>query len=196
MTDWSKLYDEFLYDCYIANQRLTEDDWHYYGREEHHIQIPARDGGLLTPLNSQYLTKYQHWVAGVLQSEVLGKYCFAYIPKGELPAQTEAIRIKWAVTHAANHLSGTTTPMTSERAQKGADAQTPEQRRQRGIRAADTRKRNGNNTLPKTPEGYAAMKAKKRDGARKMHARRTAEERSAIARKGHETRRLRKLGLL
>ena len=97
MTDWSKLYDEFLYDCYIANQLLTEEDWHYYGREEHHIEIPNRDGGVLGPLNSQYLTKYQHWVAGVLQSEVLGKCCFAFIPKGALPSLLGGLKDKWAL---------------------------------------------------------------------------------------------------
>lgn len=90
------IYADYLYDCYIANQRLTEEDWIYYGREEHHIEIPNRDGGLLTPLNSQYLTTYQHWVAGVLQSEMLQKPCFAYVPKGILSPMLEDLRVKWA----------------------------------------------------------------------------------------------------
>jgi hypothetical protein len=89
------IYADYLYDCYIANQRLTEEDWLYYGREEHHIEIPNRDGGLLTPLNSQYLTKHQHWVAGVLQSEMLQKCCFAYVPKNVLHGLFEQLRIKW-----------------------------------------------------------------------------------------------------
>ena len=90
------IYTDFLFDCYIANQHLTDEDWHYYGREEHHIETPRRDGGLLTPLNSQSLTTYQHWVAGVLQSEMLGKQCFAFIPKGVLPGMFETLRLKWA----------------------------------------------------------------------------------------------------
>lgn len=93
------IYADFLYDCYVANQRLTEEEWLYYGREEHHIEIPARDGGSLTPLNSQYLTTYQHWVAGVLQSEVLGKKCFFAVPGGRLPETLEALRVKWTSNH-------------------------------------------------------------------------------------------------
>jgi hypothetical protein len=90
-----EVYDDYLYDCYIANQRLTGEDWLLYGKEEHHIEVPNRDGGTLTPLNSQYLTTYQHWIAGVLQSEVLQKCCFAYIPKSKLPALLDELRIKW-----------------------------------------------------------------------------------------------------
>lgn len=93
------IYADFLYDCYIANQRLTDEDWEWYGREEHHVELPERDGGVLTPLNSQPLTTYQHWVAGVLQSEVLGKCCFACVPKGILPEMLESLRLKWARTH-------------------------------------------------------------------------------------------------
>lgn len=90
-----KIYDDFLFDCYIANQRLTDEDWRYYGKEEHHIEIPDRDGGILTPLNSQFLTTYQHWIAGVLQSELLGKCCFAMVPKNVLPGNFEKLRKKW-----------------------------------------------------------------------------------------------------
>jgi hypothetical protein len=93
------IYADFLYDCHIANQRLTDEDWEWYGREEHHIELPERDGGVLTPLNSQPLTTYQHWIAGILQSEVLGKCCFACVPKGVLPKMFETLRIKWARTH-------------------------------------------------------------------------------------------------
>lgn len=99
------IYSDFLFDCYIANQHLTEEDWLYYGREEHHTEIPNRDGGLLTPLNSQTLTTYQHWIAGVLQSEMLGKCCFACIPPGVLPSMFEQLRIKWA-SKLAQHQVG------------------------------------------------------------------------------------------
>jgi len=93
------IYADLLFDCYIANQHLTDEDWHYYGREEHHIEIPNRDGGVLTPLNSQPLTTYQHWMAGVLQSEMLGKCCFAVVPKDVLPPMFEMLRWKWASHH-------------------------------------------------------------------------------------------------
>ena len=88
-------YDDYLYDCYVANQRLTEEDWYYYGREIHHVEVPKCEGGLLLPLNSQPLTKHQHGVAGVLQSEVVGRKCFAMIPKGTLPPLLEKLRVKW-----------------------------------------------------------------------------------------------------
>ena len=90
-----EVYDDYLYDCHIANQQLTEEEWLYYGREEHHIEVPNRDGGILTPLNSQYLTTYQHWVAGVLQSEVLQKCCFMCIPANTLPETLDNLRRKW-----------------------------------------------------------------------------------------------------
>jgi len=89
------IYADFLFDCYIANQHLTDEDWLFYGRENHHIEIPNRDGGVLNPLNSQYLTTYQHWIAGVLQSEVLGKCCFAFMPANVLPPMFEELRAKW-----------------------------------------------------------------------------------------------------
>ena len=94
------IYDDFLYDCHVANQRLTNEDWEWYGREEHHIELPERDGGILTPLNSQPLTTYQHWKAGILQSEILGKCCFACVPKGKLPSLFEKLREKWQREHA------------------------------------------------------------------------------------------------
>jgi hypothetical protein len=90
-----EVYSDYLYDCYICNQRLTEEDWLYYGKEEHHIEIPRRDGGLLTPCNSQYLTTYQHWVAGLMQSECLQKCCYAMVPKNVLPCRLEELRVKW-----------------------------------------------------------------------------------------------------
>ncbi len=95
MIDYDKVYDDFLFDCHVANQRLSEEDWLYFGREMHHVEIPDRDGGLLTPLNSQPLTTYQHWVAGVLQSELLGKCCFAMIPANKLFSCYEKLRKKW-----------------------------------------------------------------------------------------------------
>jgi hypothetical protein len=95
------IYADFLYDCYIANRHLTDEDWEWYGREEHHIELPERDGGVLTPLNSQVLTTYQHWIAGVLQSEVLGKCCFACVPKDVLPTMFEMLRAKWQSRHSS-----------------------------------------------------------------------------------------------
>jgi hypothetical protein len=96
-----------LLDCHIANLRLSDEDWEWYGREEHHIELPERDGGILTPLNSQPLTTHQHWIAGVLQSEVLGKCCFACVPKGVLPPMFEMLRLKWARTHNRDILLAT-----------------------------------------------------------------------------------------
>lgn len=90
------IYCDYLYDCYQANKRLTDDDWMWYGRELHHIEIPNCNGGIHHPLNSQHLTTYQHWVAGVLQSEMLGKQCFAFVPKGVLPTWIEILRLKWS----------------------------------------------------------------------------------------------------
>ena len=95
MINIEKVYEDYLYDCHIANQRLTPEGWAFYGKEEHHIEIPNRDGGVLTPCNSQYLTTYQHWVAGVLQSEVLNKVCLAFVPSGVLPFSLEKLRLKW-----------------------------------------------------------------------------------------------------
>ncbi len=87
--------DDFLFDCWQANKRLTNEEWEFFGKEEHHLEIPARDGGILHPLNSQFLTTQQHWIAGVLQSEVRGKKCFAMVPKGVLPEMFEVLRDKW-----------------------------------------------------------------------------------------------------
>ena len=101
------LYYDFLYNCYIANQRLTNEDWEWYGREDHHIELPERDGGVLTPLNSQPLTTYQHWKAGVLQSEILGKCCFACVPKGKLPPFFEVLRDKWQREYAKERYAQT-----------------------------------------------------------------------------------------
>jgi hypothetical protein len=101
------IYADFLFDCYIANLHLSDEDWEWYGREEHHIELPEREGGVLTPLNSQSLTTYQHWIAGVLQSEVLGKCCFACVPKGVLPPMFEALRDKWQREHAKEQFAST-----------------------------------------------------------------------------------------
>lgn len=89
------VYLDFLYDCHVANKNLTTEDWEVFGKENHHVSIPKQDGGELTPLNSQYLTTYQHWIAGVLQSKVLQKCCFACVPKGVLPPYLEELRLKW-----------------------------------------------------------------------------------------------------
>ena len=90
------IYYDYLHDCHQANKRLTSEDWMWYGRELHHIEIPNCDGGTLGPLNQQHLTTYQHWVAGVLQSEVVGRLCFAFVPKGVLPEWIENLRVKWS----------------------------------------------------------------------------------------------------
>jgi len=216
MTDYGKLYDEYLYDCYIANQHLTNEDWQYYGRENHHIEIPNCDGGLLTPLNSQPLTTYQHWVAGVLQSEVLGRLCFAFTPAGVLPDWIDKLRNKWRV-HAstefrANAVANTTheqrsaaackwnaakTPEErSESARKREAAMTPEQRFERQQRGWEKRRQT------ETPEQRSEQTRKawetrrhtetteeRSEKARRRQARRTPEERSATARKSWETRR-------
>ena len=101
------IYSDYLFDCYIANKHLTDEDWHYYGKEEHHIELPEREGGVLTPLNSQPLTTYQHWIAGVLQSEVIGKCCFACVPKGALPPMFEKLREKWQREHCKERFAET-----------------------------------------------------------------------------------------
>jgi hypothetical protein len=101
------VYDDYLYDCYLANKQLTYYEWEVYGCEEHHVEIPERDGGKLTDLNKQPLTTFQHWVAGVLQSELLGKCCFACVPKGKLPAKVEALRDKWQREYAKERFAET-----------------------------------------------------------------------------------------
>lgn len=164
MIDYGKLYDEFLYDCYIANQRLTEEDWRYYGKEEHHIEIPKRDGGLLTPTNSQYLTTYQHWVAGVLQSEVLGKCCFAFIPKSILQNPLEQLRLKWEILKL-----------------------TPEQRREqmlKGLANRDIEKWAEQLRLAREARTFVGMS----EGSKKKWANKTPEERSRIMREMHQNR--------
>jgi hypothetical protein len=186
MIDYGKLYDEFLYDCYIANQRLTDEDWIYYGKEKHHIEIPARDEGVLTPLNSQPLTTYQHWIAGVLQSEVLGKCCFAFVPKGALPAELETLRIKWEILKF-------TPEQRRERMLKGLTNRTPEEKSAAAIKSnlnrtpevvAETARRM---VAARTPEGH-------RRGALNRWANTTPEQRREHARKSAETRRRNKQG--
>ena len=99
------IYCDYLHDCHQANKRLSPDDWMWYGRELHHIEIPNCDGGTLGPLNSQYLTTYQHWVAGVLQSEVVGQTCFAFVPRGVLPGWIEVLRKKWCASLSRKNVS-------------------------------------------------------------------------------------------
>ena len=177
MIDYGKLYDEFLYDCYIANQRLTAEDWHYYGREEHHIEIPRRDEGVLTPLNSQPLTIYQHWIAGVLQSEVLGKCCFAMVPVGKLPSCLEDLRVKWhtAICAEAGRIGGKTGDLSNRNRKvalsRWANA-TQQEREDHGeaVRNSMTRE-------------------EKSAAAKKRWANTTPEQRSENARKAWETKR-------
>jgi len=188
MIDYSKLYEDYLYDCYIANQRLTAEDWHYYGREEHHIEVPRRDKGLLTPLNSQNLTRYQHWIAGVLQSEVLGRKCFAFVPAGTLPPHLELLRSKWAALHADVLNASLTPEERSARARTVWENRTPDERSVSARKAQATR----------TPEERSAI-ARARQETRtpeersasisKGWASLTPEERTARALRGHDTRR-------
>jgi hypothetical protein len=160
MTDWSKLYDDFLFDCYVANKHLTEEDWLYYGKELHHVEIPDRDGGLLTPCNSQPLTNYQHWIAGVLQSEVLGKCCFAMVPKNSLPVWLEEIRAKWTKQNGKINLT------------KAHQSRTQEERQRRAILA------------------NAALSGEERSELLlKVWSNRTEEEKALIFKKSWETRR-------
>jgi len=209
-----QLYDDYLYDCHVANQRLTEADWMEYGREVHHIEIPARDNGELGPLNSQPLTTYQHWVAGVLQSEVLGKQCFAYVPKNVLPPALEALRVKWTIARAVNlnaiANSTLTAEQRSERTRKGAMSRSPEQRSEWARMARELvspeqrseamRKRAATLGPERLSEIARSAQAKisqeqRSERARKGNASRTPEQRSEAIRKGHETRRLRRPGL-
>jgi hypothetical protein len=111
------IYSDFLYDCHIANLRLSEEDWDWYGREVHHVEVPDCEGGLLTPLNSQPLTTYQHWIAGVLQSEVIGRKCFAMVPRGVLPPLFEMLRVKWQAHH--NRTANFTRRTSEEYAEMG-----------------------------------------------------------------------------
>jgi hypothetical protein len=149
MINAEKVYDDYLYDCYIANRQLTDEDWLYYGREEHHVEIPNRDGGLLTPCNSQHLTKYQHWVAGVLQSEVLQKMCFAAIPRGALNGTLENLREKWQSLNSAgenNSRYGVKLPedqkqKTGETMRSVWEKRTTEQKSSIGKKAAETVRR-------------------------------------------------------
>ena len=94
-----EIYCDYLYDCHLANRFLTDEDWEFYGKEDHHVEIPDCEGGLLTPLNSQTLTTYQHWIAGILQSEIVGRKCFAMVPRGVLPLFLETLRVKWQTHH-------------------------------------------------------------------------------------------------
>jgi hypothetical protein len=125
MTTVEKIYDDFLYDCYTANQSLTPEDWAYYGKEEHHIEVPKSDGGLLTPLNSQYLTTYQHWIAGVLQSEARGKLCFAYVPSGVLSPTLEMLRKKWVDHTGTYNLLNSRDKSHNTQKQKGTGVWSP-----------------------------------------------------------------------
>lgn len=193
MIDYSKLYDEYLYDCYVANQRLTEEDWRYYGKENHHIEIPNRDAGVLTPLNSQYLTTYQHWIAGVLQSEVLGKCCFAFIPAGILPSYLEALRVKWHATVAAEagRIGGKTGDLSNRNRNVSLNRWaklTLEERSEQAKKAWENFTPEERSTLAK--QTWEVMTPDERaNRCRGLNSGRTAEDRSAALRKGWETRR-------
>jgi len=158
MINYGKLYDEFLYDCYIANQRLTDDDWFYYGKEIHHVEIPSRDGGLLTPLNSQPLTLYQHWIAGVLQSEVLGRCCFAFIPKEQLPSWLELLRTKWRRHEQTQRWSTRTETEKSKMGKKAWEKISTEERKRLAKLASDAA-REANAAVPHETRSLNAKKS-------------------------------------
>jgi len=48
-----------------------------------------------------------HWMAGVLQSEILSKCCFACVPKGVLPPLFEILREKWQREYAKERYAQT-----------------------------------------------------------------------------------------
>jgi hypothetical protein len=193
MIDYGKLYDEFLYDCYIANQRLTAEDWFYYGKETHHVEIPSRDGGLLTSLNSQPLTLYQHWIAGVLQSEVLDKVCFACIPKGVLPHWVEQLRLQRLGQDTGTRNANRAPEQRSESAKKRWAAFTTERRLEilHNAHTSLTKEKRSelahNHNAKFTPEERSEI-------ARKGNANRSPEKRTEAARKGWETRRRKQQG--
>lgn len=49
--DYDKIYDDFLYDCYCANKRLSDGEW--YGEEDHHPSI--KDAAEANSLNRGHL---------------------------------------------------------------------------------------------------------------------------------------------
>ncbi len=166
-----EVYDDYLYDCYIANRHLTAEDWLYYGREEHHVEIPDRDGGLLTPCNSQYLTKYQHWVAGILQSEVLQKCCFSMVPKKSIPPHLEDLRKKWVLDSAREGNEAWLRSTTAEERSRAAKGDTTHEERSQ-----------------RTKEGWANMDEEARqDRIRRSNVLRSEEVKAEAIRKRLET---------
>lgn len=150
------IYYDFLYDCYRANRRLSPEDWLLYGRELHHIEIPNCLGGPLGPLNEQYLTTYQHWIAGVLQSELVGHKCFAFVPVNALPPILETLRNKWSKLHITKNLH---TPERHEKRRankKSADqlaSNIPYPQRKPSRRSEQASKILGNPVILTTPQG-------------------------------------------
>jgi hypothetical protein len=152
------IYYDYLHDCYQANKRLSPDDWMWYGRELHHIEIPECEGGKLGPLNEQHLTTYQHWVAGVLQSEVTGRLCFAYIPKGVLPGWIEVLRIKWLQRNRSKHAFPALCAANSKKPEDYPPYQGPENKKPYNLRKPNPRseqvsKKLGNPILLTLPGG-------------------------------------------
>jgi hypothetical protein len=184
-----KVYDDFLFDCWQANQRLTEEDWEFFGREEHHMSVPKRDGGILCPLNSQFLTKYQHWVAGVLQSEVEGKACFAFIPRNALPKVVEALRVKWQ-SHESKRVSAECREErskkmkeTNERMKKEGQPWWTEERRQK-LSQKMTERNNALVAKGKHPMQSPEARAKKAEQAREQCLQSLADGTNAFLREG------------
>ena len=171
MINIEKVYEDYLYDCHIANQRLTPEGWAFYGKEEHHIEIPNRDGGVLTPCNSQYLTTYQHWVAGVLQSEVLQKGCFSMVPKKSIPPHLEDLRKKWVLDLAREGNEAWLRNTTAEERGRAAKGDTTHEERSQ-----------------RTKEGWANMDEEVRqDRIRRSNVLRSEEVKAEATRKRLET---------
>ena len=152
------IYSDFLYDCHIANLRLSEEDWDWYGREVHHVEVPDCEGGLLTPLNSQPLTTYQHWIAGVLQSEVTGRKCFAMVPRGVLPPLFEMLRVKWQAHH--NRTANFTRRTSEEYAEMGRSGGRKNKGQKRNPHTDERKKRigDGNRGKKRTMETRQKMR--------------------------------------
>jgi len=200
--DIRTIYDNYLYDCYILNQRLTDDDWLFYGKELHHLDIPDCEGGTLTATNSQYLTTYQHWVAGVLQSEVAGRVCFAFVPKNVLPDWVEKLRVKWlnkCAEHARKNAPGFPPELQAKiRAirkrkrtlrKESYAHQVPYTKRKVNSRSKTESKRRGTPIIIITPDGtrhyYEGIKlACRHHGLHPAHIREVAQGKRA-SHKGH-----------
>jgi hypothetical protein len=162
---------EWVYGCYayylenyIEPGNPEDGVW-----EAAHWPVPKCKGGRKTIL----LLKEHHAVHGVLQSEEWQTPCIWGWEKAYLSGEMLTLCEKWL----------------SIRSRRAMLARTPEQWREVERKRLETRLRRSSWQRPRTPKEMQKLKDNCSDGARRMHAARSAEERSAIARKGHETRR-------